>query len=93
MGQIRRHHAGQQQQGEQPPQAAGPAPLQAPSVTSSWQAEHPVVGLAWLEGPVLAIVTEHGPRTLIHLCDRPGEPPACTAGLGKWSLFSVAGML
>jgi hypothetical protein len=34
-----------------------------------------VVALAWLEGPVLAVAMERGPRTLIHLHSPQGALP------------------
>ena len=46
----------------------------AVSVSQRWEAEHAVVGLAWLDGPVLALLLEHGPRTLLHLYNQQGKP-------------------
>ncbi|CAL8466179.1 g5715 [Coccomyxa elongata] len=47
------------------------APL-AVTVSQRWEAKHGVVGLAWLDGPVLALLLEHGPRTLLHLYNQQG---------------------
>jgi hypothetical protein len=57
---------GGQAEGEEPV-----APL-AVSVSQSWEAEHAVVGMAWLDGPVLALLLQHGPRTLLHLYNQQG---------------------
>jgi hypothetical protein len=54
-----------------PPQATPP-----PAVTRMWEAEAPIVGLAWLEGPSLALLCEHGPRTILLLYDASGVLPS-----------------
>lgn len=46
----------------------------APCITQSWNLDCTVIGLAWLEGPSLAIVQEQGTRTLIHLYNKQGSP-------------------
>ena len=48
----------------------------APTVLQSWNVDCPVIGLAWLEGPSLAVIQEQGTRTLIHLYNQQGEHPA-----------------
>ena len=45
----------------------------APSVTQKWNLDHPVIGVAWLEGPSLAVIQEQGTRTLIHLYNQQGQ--------------------
>ena len=58
--------------GDEASQAAATAPAQQPvavRLVRAWQEAQPVAGLAWLEGPVLALVLDRGPRTLIHLAD------------------------
>lgn len=62
------HPGGQAEAAEE----AAAAPL-AVSVSQRWEAEHGVVGLAWLDGPVLALLLEHGPRTLLHLYNQQGK--------------------
>lgn len=44
-----------------------------PTVMQSWKLDCPVIGLAWLEGPSLAVIQEQGTRTLIHLYNQQGE--------------------
>lgn len=46
-----------------------------PTVMQSWKLDCPVVGLAWLEGPSLAVIQEQGTRTLIHLYNQQGKYP------------------
>eukprot|EP00884_Botryococcus_braunii_P022622 jgi/Botrbrau1/9043/Bobra.0376s0020.2 len=60
-----------------PPAAEGgppppPQPTPPPTVTRMWEAEAQVVGVAWLEGPSLALLCEHGPRTILQLYDSSG---------------------
>lgn len=45
----------------------------SPSVTHSWTLNCPLVGLAWLEGPSLAVIQGQGNRTLIHVYNQQGE--------------------
>ena len=40
-----------------------------------------MAGLAWLEGPVLALVLDRGPRTLIHLVNPQGERGRFSLGM------------
>ena len=58
----------------------------APSVTQKWNLDHPVIGVAWLEGPSLAVVQEQGTRTLIHLYNQQGQAYSCMSLLGLESL-------
>ena len=44
-----------------------------PTVVQSWNLDCAVIGLAWLEGPGLAVVQEQGTRTVIHLYNQQGE--------------------
>lgn len=48
----------------------------SPTVMQSWNLDYPVIGLAWLEGPGLAVVQEKGTRTLIYLYNQQGEHTA-----------------
>lgn len=60
------------------PEGGAPAPPQPtppPVVTRMWEVEAPVVGLSWMEGPSLALLCEHGPRTILLLYDSSGAPP------------------
>ncbi|KAL0048183.1 hypothetical protein WJX82_009442 [Trebouxia sp. C0006] len=57
-------------------QAAAPRGLSAPSparVLRSWDSEHTVVGVSWLNDQALAVVSEQGPRSHVHLYDASGN--------------------
>lgn len=54
-----------------PAAAAAQLPLTV-TVTQNWGVDHPVLGLSWMDGPVLATVLEFGPRTLISLYNQQG---------------------
>jgi hypothetical protein len=43
------------------------------TVTQSWEVDHMVLGLAWVDGPVLATFLEMGPRLLIFLYNQQGQ--------------------
>lgn len=84
-------------QGEAEAAPTPAAPLLA-AVVQSWEAEHEVVGVAWLDGPLLALLLEHRPRTLLHLYNQQGasgpSPPdellqlldGGAKGFGDWLL-------
>ena len=55
-------------------------------MTQKWNLDHPVIGVAWLEGPSLAVIQEQGTRTLIHLYNPQGQAYSCTSLLGLESL-------
>ena len=59
------------------PDPASQQAAMVPSLTQSWNLDCTVIGLAWLEGPSLAIVQEQGTRTLIHLYNQQGAPHFC----------------
>ncbi|KAL0018560.1 hypothetical protein WJX77_004866 [Trebouxia sp. C0004] len=57
-------------------QAAAPRGLSAPPparVLRSWESEHTVVGVSWLNDQALAVVSEQGPRSHVHLYDASGS--------------------
>lgn len=59
--------------------AGAPAPPPAPPAVKrerAWAEERLVTGLAWLDGPALAVACEHGPRTCLRFYDGFSALPA-----------------
>ena len=57
--------------------------MMAPAVVQSWNLEYPIIGLAWLKGPGLAVVQEQGTRTVIYLYNQQGARAACRLDITK----------
>ncbi len=61
-----------------------------PTVMQSWNLDCPVIGLAWLEGPGLAVIQEQGTRTLIHLYNQQGKLIVNQLSV-QWAVSQVLG--